>query len=413
MAKTVLSEDEKNQRKKSSWAKLMGSYKTYDDSQGRGSAEEWTKKVQQVVGVSDTGNLSLFGLTALPTTKEELNKIWKKKMFEAHPDRGGDLNTARILNNAYNELKKSYPKNTSKVNFFDPAKAKHIEHEDFSKLWVDPKYINNNFIVEKKLDGSRYLLYLDENSKLLSRRISSVTNQYVDKTDNCPHITKKISSIFWGTVLDGEVTHPTREKSDETTSIMGCDPETAVEKQKIFGWLKYTVYDILKYKGVDLRNQPLSVRKEKLKEFLNELGSLLPIVMNPSYPAQQAEALYNEVVSKGGEGVMLKDLNALYGQGWYKVKKTVTYDVFIVGYKKTKTFTLRFGMYKDGKIVEIGSVPVPPTLNAEIEKNKDAYLMKVMEIKAQEKTKSGSFRHPRFMKFRDDKDASQCIWENE
>jgi len=418
MRKIPLNDDEKRAKKRERWKKQFDNYPTYDDSNGRGSPEVWRKAVEKMLqGVNVDDELKLFGLTSLPKTLDELKKIWKAKMRSAHPDHGGDTALAQKINGAYKNLLKRYNNNTvvSRVSYkapeqFHPAKAEHIEHEDFTKLWVDPRYINNNHIVEKKLDGSRYLLYLDENSRLLSRRISSVTKQYVDKTGNCPHLTKKIHYTLWGTILDGEVTHPLYEKSDATTSIMGCDPATAVQRQQKDGWLIYTVYDILKLKGVDLRNEPLSVRKQKLKTFLKELGTLLPIIEHPSFPSSYAKTLYHDVIAKDGEGVMLKDLRSVYGDGWYKVKKSVTQDVFIIGYKKTKSYTVKFGMYDlKGNIVELGSVPVPPSVLNEILKDMDSYLMKVIEIKAQEITKSGAFRHPRFIKFRNDKDASQCF----
>lgn len=414
MRKIPLTDDEKRAKKREQWKKMTDKYPTYDDSNGRGSPEVWRKAVEQMLNMSNSDeDLELFGLNTLPKTLNELKIIWKKKMFEAHPDHGGDTGHAQKLNNAFKNLKKKFSTFVYRPpvqNEFHPAKAEHIEHDDFSKLWIDTKYINDDFIVEKKLDGSRYLLYLDEHSRLLSRRISSVTKQYVDKTGNCPHLTKPIHYTFWGTILDGEVTHPLREKSDDTTSIMGCDPATAILKQEKDGWLIYTVYDILKLRGVDLRGEPLSVRKEKLKGLLKDLGAKLPIVEHPSFHSSQAERLYNEIIEKDGEGVMLKDLRAVYGRGWFKIKKTITQDVFIIGYKKTKNFTVKFGMYdKTGKIIELGSVPVPPRVLTEIEKDRNAYLFKVIEIKAQEITKSGAFRHARFVRFRDDKDHSQCV----
>jgi ATP-dependent DNA ligase len=398
-------------------------YPTYDDSKGRGNPEIWRKAVEQIINRQSSNLLEILNLTAMPKTIGELKLAWKKVISENHPDHGGTTEKAQKINDAYSELKKQYNNASISVDtetttasheiLIHPASATHIEYDNFDYLWLDKYYMNDEkYIAEKKLDGSRYLLYLEEKSRLLSRRISTVTKTYVDKTDNCPHLTTNIPEIFWGTILDGEVTHPHREKSDETTSIMGCDPATAVEKQKQIGWLKYTAYDILKYKGVDIRNQPLNIRKAYLKKFIAELNSLLPIIEHTSYPASQSKQLYENIISNDGEGIMLKDLLAPYGQGWYKVKKSITQDVFVIGYKKTKSFTVRFGMYnQNNEIIEMGSVPVPPRIMQEIENDKNAFLMRVMEIKAQEMTKYGSFRHPRFLHFRNDKDASQCIFK--
>jgi ATP-dependent DNA ligase len=40
----------------------------------------------------------------------------------------------------------------------------------------------------------------------------------------------------------------------------------------------------------------------------------------------------------------------------------------------------------------------------------EKYLGRVLEITCQLREPSGAFRHPRFSRWRDDKDAAQCVW---
>lgn len=327
----------------------------------------------------------------------------------------------------------------------DPAAASHIPYEadennDFPKLWLDRSYMNDDFIAEVKKDGSRYLLYLGPlgQSKLLSRRISEVTGQYVDKTLNCPHLTRvEIPKEYWGTVLDGEIVHPTHKKSDGSTSIMGCGPEKAVARQKKSGWVEYHVYDLPVYGTTDLRAKPLRERREIMKLATKLLSALIPVVMCKAVSARDADRLYKKVLSLDGEGIMLKDLRAPYGTGWFKVKKVKTWDVVIMGFEaaseeskksdgtvsvtdfhaKGLIGSIQFGMYQSGNLVQLGTASgFSMELRRKMSAEPNKYIGKVIEIKAQERTKTGKFRHARVAKgkdgkekFREDKAPTQCI----
>ncbi len=433
-----LTDEEREFKRKERNRKVFDRYKTYDDGK-RGDPESWKKIAEIAWGQHSTFEdyFKELDLWELPKSEDDLKKAWKRKMLEAHPDRGGDAKQATKINEAYENLKRCYigvgvEKNKTQSNTVSPAKASHIEHDDFTNLWASTKYMDNaNYCVEVKLDGSRYLLYLDEVSMLLSRRISDVTKEYVDKTLNCPHLTRKeIPKEFWGTVLDGEVVHPTVEKSDATTSIMGCAEDEAVRRQMKNGWLIYRVYDVPRLKGQDITHLPLRERRQHLEKLVEELKQYIPIELHDQYPATDAQSLFEKVVAKGGEGVMLKDLNARYGNGWFKVKKTKTWDVVIMGFSDAKKTSKKvdgtvsetqfhkdnmigsiiFGMYKDGKLIQLGSCSgMSANVRKELSINGDKYIGAVIEIKGQERTKSGAFRHARFVKFRQDKAAEQCI----
>jgi hypothetical protein len=174
-----------------------------------------------------------------------------------------------------------------------------------------------------------------------------------------------------------------------------------------------------------------------------------------------------------GEGIILKDLNSEYGdeKAWVKVKREFTSDVIITGYddpepvtEKIETYVdtdgikrkrvlevsksrlaangwigaVRFGQYKevapgvvtnyfidkaqqvpkymhkDGKayvLTDCGACSgMDDKLRAEISANKEGFLGRVVEILANEREDTGKFRHPRWVQFRDNKNASDCIW---
>ena len=70
--------------------------------------------------------------------------------------------------------------------------------------------------------------------------------------------------------------------------------------------------------------------------------------------------------------------------------------------------SLKIGAYKDGKLVQVGNLS---GLEEEILLNWKSYLGKVIEITAMEvMADSYGLRHPRPVRLRSDKMASECDW---
>lgn len=86
-------------------------YKTYDDSKGRGSTSEWSKKARRLaqLALEDTTvseNLRILGLSQTPTAAE-LKRAFFKAAFKVHPDRGGTSEEFIKVQRAYEELLRS------------------------------------------------------------------------------------------------------------------------------------------------------------------------------------------------------------------------------------------------------------------------------------------------------------------
>ena len=139
------------------------------------------------------------------------------------------------------------------------------------------------------------------------------------------------------------------------------------------------------------------------------------------------------ILSEGGEGIILKDTTAIYGEPkkWVKVKKEINADVVIMGYEDAKEISTKsdgtvsvtkyhlqgwigaiiFGQYKDGTLVEMGRTSgFDDETRMLLSEHKKKYLGKVIEIKANEREPEGAFRHPQFKQFRFDKEAKDCVY---
>jgi len=333
----------------------------------------------------------------------------------------------------------------------EPQKARGTLNEDLwsSKAWV----------AEEKYDGDRRIAqFCGKVVRFTGRRQSVKDGLYVEKTENIPHLSGSgLSSLskgrvplsLEGTVLDGEMMfYPEAEveggRSKFVTSIMGSLPEEAIKKQLERGWLEYVVFDCLFYKGTDVRKEPQWRRRELAEAAREEWGNRW--VRISEQVLTDKRKFLETIFGWGGEGVILKDRNAPYGQdrSWVKVKKTATADVVIMGYVDAKKLSkkrgqdeatltkyakagligaLSVGQYVSGvdeacgsmqrstRLGEVATISgMDDDLRKEFTKNPKKYIGQVVEIEHNGREPTGRFRHPRFNRFRPDKAAVSCVY---
>lgn len=277
-----------------------------------------------------------------------------------------------------------------------------------------------HLVAEEKLDGSRYVLYLGGDpygrnygpNTLLSRGISRVDRMHVDKTLNVPHITLKNYNGLQGTVLDGEVFV---KEFGVPSGIMNSHHEEAVRRQEEIGLIEFRVWDCMVFQGEDKRHLPLNQRRELLKAAVAKMDCPQVKIL----PQRKTGFIewWEAVVRKGGEGLILKDINAPYGQGWAKMKKSFDVTCVVSGKKagggkyKDLLGSLEIAVYKDGKLTPVGFASgFSDELRIEMSENFSAYEGRAVDIFTQEFQKN-RLRHPTFHRFRDDVNPDECTWK--
>src|ERR1051326_1361044 len=112
-------------------------------------------------------------------------------------------------------------------------------------------------VAEEKFDGLRYLLQIRPNGSrinyLTSRRISVVTGKYVEKQDKVPFIRDYKFECRGESVLDGEFVSE------------GISSDT--QHSMALGKGEYHCWDILRYRGRDVRSLSLETRREMLLDY--------------------------------------------------------------------------------------------------------------------------------------------------
>lgn len=339
-----------------------------------------------------------------------------------------------------------------------PARGKYAE-----SYLDDPAYA-----AEVKEDGDRrtgqfYFEQLPHGLQVpivhfAGRRVSSVDGRLVEKGANVPHITRGQSMPGWGydsalmermlrltgTMLDGECVLPAEfivpeddpdgGKSKYVTKVMGSKPERAIDLQQpgtiINGKMRWSVFDIIFYHGRDLRGLPLSERRKWLLEAVATLNN--PYVVPTEHVVENKRAFLERVLDAKGEGIILKKLDQSYDRHltWIKKKVELNADVVIMGFEPPEQFSKKvtgetsetkfwkkgwigailFGQYRDGILWPCGTASGMSDKLREEMTNHPEYVGRVVEIKANGREPTGAFRHPRFKMWRDDKKATDCVY---
>lgn len=278
---------------------------------------------------------------------------------------------------------------------------------------------DSNYIAQVKLDGMRAIVHITSDGLRIYSRSAGVGDptQPLEKTASLPHLATLKFLGLEGTVLDGEILALGKDSAELSGLVHRKDVDSDNTKVKLF------VFDILSFSGKKITDRPLRHRLSELLQISPKLQSEHIAILPYSTTPAQKRKLYDKVIATGGEGIMLKNLDASYIEGerpshtWYKAKKSATYDCVITGFStgkgkyNTQIGAVKFGQYVEGKLIELGQASgMSDDIRRDMSINPKKYLGKVVTIKGMERLKSGAIRHPQFGGMRADKHPLQCIW---
>lgn len=331
---------------------------------------------------------------------------------------------------------------------------------------------SGEYFATEKIDGALYqFCRTDKGNYLFGRTVSVKNGLLTNKIDNVPHINSALSCLPCGTVIVGEIYVPDGT-SKNVTSIMGCLPAEAIKRQDKQGKIRYYLHDMIFYNGEDMQSWGAEARYQKLVETWNEfhLEQFDFLRLAESFDTSIEERL-SQILSAGGEGIVLKKKDAPYSEGkrpaWatIKCKQMDTIDLVCTrAIEATKEYTgkeletwpywqerserdqngeytwlssegqyyedylhnphiyrpvtkpyfygwktaIGIGAYDDeGNLKEIGTVS--SGLTDEMRAHLDDYVGKVVALQCMSiDRKEKTLRHPIVKAWRDDKNAAEC-----
>lgn len=296
----------------------------------------------------------------------------------------------------------------------EPARAKSRRPDKLP--WNDPLWY-----AEEKLNGWRFLMHFGgalDRVYLTGRRYSKRTGQLSEK-GLCARPVWPIDTRWGYTVLDGEIMSPTGFR--DIAGIMNVEPDEAERRIAEIGPPTFHVFDCLWFDGHDITECPALERR-------GSAGRLVMSCQNPLIKMVQSMSArieeFDAVCASGGEGVVLKDVGAPYGESgaWIKVKKTSTLDVIVTGFTdaregKTGKFlgligAVEVAVYSStGELLPVGKVSgMTDEIRIHMTQNPTEWIGRVIEVAASEFAKERLF-HPRFKRERPDANPRHCTLE--
>jgi len=316
----------------------------------------------------------------------------------------------------------------------------YTEVEPMLATLVDKPFDNDEWLYEVKWDGYRAVAFMNnKNVFLKSRNNKSFDEKFYP-------IYGELKKMKLDAVLDGEIVILGKDGKANFGALQNWRSETD-------GDLVYYVFDILWYKGKDLKSLPLVERKAILAHIV--LDSKL-ISLSQDFNTSGIEFL--EAAKKMDlEGIMAKRKQSLYHtkvrtKDWLKIKANKRQEVVIGGYtlnedSKKQFSSLLLGVYEGKKLIYTGKVgtgfnskdqkemmdlfkPLVTTnipFSSEPDVNKpsrfrpnpphaDVTWLKpelICEVSYTELTSDGIMRHPSFQGMRSDKSSKKVVLEKE
>lgn len=291
------------------------------------------------------------------------------------------------------------------LNHTDTIKLKKIREEKF-----DPyKDLSGKYTPEKgdfhtpKIDGASSLVILlgKKTPVVYGKRISKRTGTAIEYTQKIPNLLNmKVPESFGTTVLRAEIFAVDKNNKEIPNSTLGGLLNSSVQKsratQKIANIpLRLAAFNVLKYKGKNLKNVSIEERYKIIKE----INKKFPIIENPLMLKKKIKFKEGEVIWRGNLPM--------------KVKNKKDYDVYVKNIFATKSADRAGG-------IEYSLAPNKQTVGRvgtgwdhkelkDMLENKSKYIGRVAKVFAQEQYPSGALRSPSFNSWHLDKEASRKI----
>jgi bifunctional non-homologous end joining protein LigD len=343
----------------------------------------------------------------------------------------------------HNAKQRAEPIKKELVKLGAPKRALRLEDTELmlAETRAEP-FSKAGWVFEVKLDGYRMRAACEDGEAILYSR------KGLDYAESFPEIARTVKAIpFEGVILDGELVvlndagHPSFSKLQVRAKLGAREARRAAIESPATLY----VFDVLAFEGYDLRKLPLLKRKEILRKVLPQTGPL----RYSEHFEKNGEALYEQVVTLGLEGIVAKKADSPYRDGrsgdWLKIRADRMDDFLVVGFSTPKGSrggfgALHVGAHKDGRLIYCGRAgsgfsgdqideisaqlqalvrktpPCDPPEHGALPKGPDHTWVEpklVCDVRYKEFTPDGLLRQSVFVRFRDDKKPEDVVMPGE
>lgn len=254
---------------------------------------------------------------------------------------------------------KALSKKTSKKKIHKKIQKK-IQKEDHWPGFIEPQLpllvdkppSDKGWYHEMKFDGYRLQPHIKGGV------VSLFTRNGHDWTDKFPHIKKALKELdLYDAIFDGEAVVLDKDGKSNFQLLQNSLSNKSDNAIRLF------LFDLLFLNGEDLREKPLSERKNRLKELIPDLHS---IIKYSDHVLTRGDEFFKMSCKYELEGIVSKDSEAEYVSGrgrlWCKTKCSKRQEFIIGGFTEGKggraedLGALLLGVHDKGKLRYVGKV---------------------------------------------------------
>jgi len=192
------------------------------------------------------------------------------------------------------------------------------------------KRVGTSFAVEPKYDGFRNQVHLQrqvtsnkQQVKIFSRNLENMTHMFPDLIEAVKKEVRADSAILEGEAI---AYNPATEEFLPFQETTKRRRKYGIEEFAVKLPLKLFAFDLLYLNGKDITSLPYKERREKLSKIVSQKGQILVAKEEILHSAEELTKMFEEQVTAGLEGVMIKKLDAPYKAGnrgfhWIKFKR--------------------------------------------------------------------------------------------
>ena len=266
------------------------------------------------------------------------SRVKADAVWHSNRDGGGDGLAAQPAMKSPAKSRKARPSGAM-PSFIAPQLCKLVTRAPSGEDWIH----------EIKLDGYRMQLRIQDGEAVMR------TRKGLDWTEKFKAVAAAATSLP-DAVIDGEVVALDHNGAPDFAALQAALSEGRSRD------LIYYVFDLLFHEGEDLRDLPLSERKERLQALLARKGRHGAVIKYLDHLSDPGEAVLKSACRMELEGIVSKRANAPYQSGrsesWLKAKCRGGHEVVIGGWSGggRNLRSLLVGVYRGDHLVHTGRV---------------------------------------------------------
>jgi bifunctional non-homologous end joining protein LigD len=303
---------------------------------------------------------------------------------------------------------------------------------------LDPAPLHSpRLAYEPKYDGIRALAVVRAGGgsvRLYSRLGNDKTAQFPEIAAALGRFARRLKADV---VLDGEIV--ALDAHGEPAGFQRLQGRMHLASERDIGArvgtepVAFVAFDVLRDGATDVRPLPLTARRARLERIFGNTGTSL--LRLSDFRPGDGRALHEEVLARGGEGLVAKDLNAPYHEGrrspaWRKIKVLRRQECVVGGFtegrgSRAHLGALLLGVWEGGALAYVGHVgtgfsgrelerlagllrPLEtgtcPFATRPVANERPHWTRPriVVEVAFSEWTADGRMRHPKYVGLRDD-----------